>query len=96
MRYEIKAPLWLYPGEAAWHFITLPKELSRRIKRFAGGSLSPFGSLRVVATIGATSWKTSIFPSEAGAFLLPVKAMVRKKEAIKAGDRVKLTLELDL
>ena len=89
--------MWLYPGEAAWHFITLPKELSRRIKRFTGGGRSAFGSLRVAVTIGSSTWKTSLFPSsESDAYVLPIKAAVRKKEGIKAGDRVKLALELDI
>jgi hypothetical protein len=88
--------VWLWPGEAAWHFVTLPKALSARIKRFAGDAKSPFGSLRVAATIGKTTWKTSLFPSKEGALLLPVKAEVRRKERIAAGDTVRLTIALDL
>jgi hypothetical protein len=95
-RYEARVRLWLYPGDAAWHFVTFPKALSRRIKAFAGKRPS-FGSVRVAATIGETTWKTSLFPSAKDeAFLLPVKASVRKTEKIAAGDMVRVAVELEM
>jgi hypothetical protein len=61
------------------------------------GPRSGWGSIRVEATIGGSTWKTSIFPdSKSGTFLLPVKAQVRKQEGISAGDRVRLTIEIAL
>jgi hypothetical protein len=54
-----------------------------------------FGSLRVRATIGGSSWKTSIFPgSGGGAFVLPLKRPIRKAEAIDVGDVATVTVEL--
>ena len=54
-----------------------------------------WGSLPVTVTIGKTSWKTSIFPdAKAGAYLLPLKADVRKKEKILASDTVSFSLEI--
>jgi hypothetical protein len=51
----------------------------------------------VKATIGKTSWRTSIFPdSKSGSYVLPVKAGVRKKEKLEEGDTVALTLEVML
>jgi hypothetical protein len=95
--YECKGKLWKYPGEkAAWYFITLPVKLSREIKAVdAGPQRGGFGSLRVQATIGRTVWTTSIFPSTtAAAYLLPVKAQVRKREALQVGASVALKLEV--
>jgi len=51
-----------------------------------------FGAIKVNATIGSTSFTTSIFPEKEGTFLLPVKASVRKKEPVIPGT----TLEVDL
>lgn len=34
--YKIKADVWLYPGAAAWHFVTLPKTESNEIKTIFG------------------------------------------------------------
>jgi hypothetical protein len=95
--YECKGKLWRYPGaKASWYFITLPVKLSREIKAVdAGPHRGGFGSLRVQATIGGTAWATSIFPSEsANAYLLPVKAQVRKAENLRVGMSVALTLEV--
>lgn len=74
----------------------MPKTLSRRIAGFAP-RLGPFGALPVRAAIGRAHWRTSIFPDrKAGAYLLPIKAEVRKTAGIGAGDRVRIRLELDL
>jgi hypothetical protein len=95
-RYDFSAELWRHTGTAAWHFVTLPKDVSMRIRKLTGGSLN-FGSLRVTARIGKTSWRTSVFyDTKAGSFLLPVKAEVRRKEGVSSGDRMKVGVELEL
>lgn len=89
------APLWLWNGKGAWHFVTLPVDDSQIIKMAV--PRRGWGSVRVKARIGETSWATSIFPdSKSGAYLLPVKADVRKTEGIAPGDAVEVTLSLDL
>lgn len=96
MKITFPAPLWLWNGKGAWHFVTLPVDESGLI-RMAVPVKAGFGSVKVKARIGATSWTTSIFPdSKSGAYLLPVKAAVRKAEAIAPGDGVEVTLSLDL
>jgi len=51
--------------------------------------------VRVEAKVGAVVWRTSIFPdSKSGAFLLPIKAEVRRRAGIKAGDRIALTVDI--
>jgi len=93
--YKIRAKVWLYPGAAAWHFITLPPEKSAEIVFLATPLKSAWGSVRVTATIGETSWSTSIFPDKRrGAYLLPLKSSVRKTQNIKLGDTVSATIEL--
>jgi hypothetical protein len=64
--------------------------LMRRLEGMARG----FGSLKVTARIGETSWQTSVFPSREAGWMLPVKAAVRKAEGIVEGDEVALTLEV--
>lgn len=87
--YKIKAKVWLYPGMAGWHFVTLPKKQSNEIKELFSGMSGGWGSLPVIVTIGKTSWKTSIFPDKkTEAYLLPLKSEVRKKEKIVNGDTI--------
>jgi len=89
------APLWLWNGKAAWHFVTLPADQSGMI-RMAVPKKAGFGSVKVKATIGGSSWRTSIFPdSKTGTYLLPVKGEVRKAEGLASGDTLSITLSLD-
>ena len=88
LEYRMRAKVWLYPGAGGWHFVTLPAKDSAAIKKAFGVAQRSWGSLPVIATIGKTSWKTSIFPDKKiGAYVLPLKADVRKKEDIQL-DRV--------
>lgn len=88
--------LWIWRSEAAgsWYFVTVPEELSGEIKAHAFESPRGFGSVKVDATISDVSWRTSVFPLNTGGYLLPVKAEVRKKARIGAGDEVSVSLEL--
>jgi hypothetical protein len=83
--YRTRAKLFRWTsGKASWFFITLPASVSREIRLVdAGPRRVGFGSLRVEATIGGSIWQTSIFPSASlNAYLLPVKAAVRKAEGL--------------
>ena len=80
----------------AWHFAYVDTKISNEIK--AGQKKRPrrgWGSVRVKATIGKTSWDTSIFPdSKEGTYLLPLKAAVRKKEGIFDGDSITFRIQI--
>ena len=92
--FAFTSPLWKYSGESAWHFVTLPADVSARIKFLQHGRRG-FGSVRVAAAIGASRFETSIFPdSKSGCYLLPVKASIRKAEKIGHGDQVTCLIEL--
>lgn len=88
--------VWIYPGDYAnWHFVTLTKKVGQEIKETLGKKARGFGSLPVEVTIGQTTWKTSIFPDKrAGSYLLPLKAQVRRKEDIEAGETVAFEIAL--
>jgi hypothetical protein len=94
--FNIQAEVWLYPGEnASWHFVSVPKEISDEIREHFGGRSKGWGSLPVTATIGRTTWDTSIFPDKKSAtYLLPLKAVVRAKEGIRVGERVALSIRM--
>lgn len=50
--------------------------------------------MRVEATVNDVSWRTSVFPQKDGTYLLPVKAEVRGRAKIAAGDDVEVVLEI--
>lgn len=92
--YHIAGEVWLYPGDAgAWHFVSVDQKHSADIRERFGRHSRGFGSLPVSVTIGKTTWQTSIFPdSKSGTYLLPIKAIVRKKEGVRAGEGIRFTL----
>jgi hypothetical protein len=87
------AELWLHEG-GSWHFVSVPLDLSDDIKAEYGGMAGGFGSLRVEATIGGSTWRTSVFPSKTGEYVLPVKQQVRRAEQIQDGDAVEVSLRV--
>lgn len=95
VRIVFDAELWLWEARRAdaWTFVSLPASESEEIRDLAGGLRRGFGSLRVRATIGGSTWTTSIFPGTAG-YVLPVKRPVRVAEALGVGDRATVTVEL--
>lgn len=91
----VTAPLWIWTGEnGSWHFVTVPEELSDEIRAHCLAAMRGFKSARVAATINEVSWLTSVFPMKSGGYFLPVKAEVRRKAGIAAGDVVTVELEL--
>jgi hypothetical protein len=85
------AKLWLYPGPSGWYFVTVPLAVGKTLND--GAPRKAWGSIRVTARIGRSAWKTSVFPdAKSQSYLLPVKAEVRKKEGVGAGDRLTVTL----
>jgi hypothetical protein len=93
--FVVKGKVTRYPGMAAWHFFSLPKKEAAQIKETFGRVARGWGSIRVAAKVGATRWESSIFPDKkAGTYLLPLKALIRKKEGIEAGDTITVRLSI--
>ena len=93
---SVTSLLWIWKGEAAgrWYFLTIPEEQSNEFRAEAFGNRRGFGSVRVEARIGDVTWRTSVFPLTSGGYLLPVKADVRKRARLAAGDEVTVQLTI--
>jgi hypothetical protein len=95
--FKIRTKVWLYPGMAGWHFISVPQKQSAQITTRFGVLKRGWGSLPVAVTVGKTTWNTSIFPDKkTGTYLLPLKAAVRKKEGIKSTSTISLSIQIRL
>ncbi|MGR0318986.1 DUF1905 domain-containing protein [Agromyces sp. ZXT2-3] len=91
--YRFTAVVYRWEERAAdsWFFVDVPADLSDEIRdrpRMPRG----FGSVRVSATIGGTTWRTSIFPGRER-YALPLKRAVRDAEGIEPGEPVDVHLE---
>ena len=92
-----EAELWRWEARRAdsWIFVSLPVDASEDIRDLAAGRRRGFGSLRVRATIGTSTWTTSIFPDGArNSYVLPLKRDIRTAQRLEAGDIASITLEL--
>jgi hypothetical protein len=87
--------LWIHDGPAAWYFVSLPVDDADAIADHVADRTNAFGSVRVEATIGDTSWRTSLFPdTRSGTYLLPVKKAVRSAEGLSDGTPVSVRLSV--
>jgi hypothetical protein len=72
-----------------------PAEASDEIVDVTDVSAHGFGSVRVHATIGGTSWATSVFPDRGrGCYVLPVKKSVRAAEGLDVDDAITVRVEV--
>jgi len=97
--FEVTGKAWRWqpaqPQAGGWYFLTVEGPVAAEIRYAALGRTGGFGSVRVTATIGDTTWRTSLFPhKESGGFLLPLKAEVRRREGIDAGRTITACLEV--
>ena len=93
----VTAPIWLWSeGKGHWHFLTVPPDQAVEIRMHStmSGPRRGFGSVKVEATISDVTWRTSIFPQKDGGYLLPVKAEVRERAGLTAGEEVEVSLRL--
>ena len=95
MAFSFSGEVWIYSGEGAWYFVTMPLELADEIQARTAGIRRGFGSVRVKATIGKSTWSTSLFrDSKSGSYILPLKKEIRLKEKFGDGDIVKVEFTL--
>lgn len=94
--YEISAEVWRYPGKGGWHFVTLPAHLADEIRARHARTHRAFGSLPVRASIGSSTWSTSLFAdTRSASYLLPIKADVRRRECIEDGDVATVRIDVE-
>ncbi|HET6536413.1 MAG TPA: DUF1905 domain-containing protein [Sphingomicrobium sp.] len=92
---KVTGPLSIWTTEnGIWHFLIVPEEQSDEIRAHCLASMRGFKSARIEATVGDVTWRTSVFPMKSGGYFLPVKAEVRRKAGIAAGDEVTVRLKL--
>lgn len=98
--FTVTGKVWVWQARTGekpvrWFFVSIEGQIAAEIKLVSLGLTAGFGSLPVRATIGITTWRTSIFPQrDTGGWILPLKAAVRKSADVGEGDEVTVTLEI--
>jgi hypothetical protein len=91
MDLEFTGSIWVWKGPAPWYFVTVPAKQCDDLKFISGSVTYGWGMIPAKIRIGHTEWKTSLWPKD-GAYIVPIKASVRKAERLKQGDRVTIRL----
>lgn len=94
MDLDFTGELVFWRGPSPWYFVPIPDKPSAEIESVSRFVTYGWGVIPVTARIGKTAWQTSLFPRE-GAYWVPVKAWVRKAEAIDLGDDVAVQLTIE-
>ena len=88
-------------NRGTYHLVTLTGEIAEtismheRLQRLEFGARRGFGSVKVMARIGGTEWKSSVFPQRGKAeWFLLVSKKVMRAEDLSEGDSVALEIEL--
>lgn len=93
MNIEFSGKIWYWRGPAPWFFVTVPEKECREIKAMSTFVTYGWGMIPATVRIGRTQYKTSLWPKD-GAYIVPIKASVRKAEKIGEGETVAVQLEI--
>ncbi|MBO3089773.1 DUF1905 domain-containing protein [Cellulomonas dongxiuzhuiae] len=78
-------------GPSPYHFVALPDPETARLRVVASRVTYGWGCIPATVTLGATTFRTSIFPKDGG-FMVPVKVAARRAEGVELGDDVTLVV----
>lgn len=86
--YETTGEVEIFPQEGGWVYVRVPLTITEGLLHLADRGLIP-----IVATVGSTSWKTSLLPMGDGTHFIALNARVRKREGIKVGNEITVSFE---
>jgi hypothetical protein len=93
MTLEFSGKVWYWRGPAPFYFVTVPPKESQALKDILTAVTYGWGMIPVNATIGETEWYTALWPKD-GAYIVPIKSVIRKAEKIEENDMVTVRLEI--
>lgn len=98
-KFTIEGTVLKYPGPGGWYFVEAEREVSEKLKKLSIFEVKKvgWGYIKVTATIGRTTWETTLFPQKGDKpYLIAIKESVRKAEDIAEGDSVRIVCTLIL
>ncbi|NAS10743.1 DUF1905 domain-containing protein [Flavobacteriaceae bacterium R33] len=85
MKYEFTTKMWQHGEPGGWHFVSLPKIISKEIRENLKWQEEGWGRMKAIAKIGDLQWDTAIwFDTKMDTYLLPIKAEIRKRSKLEA------------
>lgn len=97
--YEFEAAVYHHSSSAemtGWTMAALPKALSVELRKQFKTLEEGWGRMKVLAKVGNSEWQTAIwFDTKQETYLLPLKAVIRKKEKIALNSTVNLSIRVN-
>lgn len=88
-KFAARGEIELFPGKGGWHYVRVPKKITKETK-----DLADRGLVAITATLGGSTWETSLLPMGDGSHFIAINAKVREREGVGLGDNVRVTFEL--
>jgi hypothetical protein len=91
--FSFEAEVIYWRGPSPFFYAPLPPAQAEEIRRVAKFVSYGWGVIPVEAKIGDVVFTTSLFPKD-GTYLLPIKAAVRRRANVTAGDVIAVEMTL--
>ena len=93
LRIGFAAAVIHWRGPSPFFFVPVPDAPAQELRRASSIVSYGWGMIPVEARLGETLFTTALFPKD-GTYLLPLKAAVRRRANVTAGDVVEAELTL--
>jgi len=93
VQFSFETQVIYWRGPSPFFFAPTPADQVAELRRVAKAVTYGWGMLPVAARIGEVAFTTSLFPKD-DTYLLPIKAAVRRKANITAGDLIAVDLAI--
>nr|WP_321233778.1 DUF1905 domain-containing protein [uncultured Psychroserpens sp.] len=93
IEYEFFTKMWKHDSPGGWHFVSLPKNLSKEIRKNLGWQEEGWGRMKAIAEIKELRWETAIwFDTKMDSYVLPIKAEIRKKLSLEINKKIEIRI----
>ncbi|WP_422860009.1 DUF1905 domain-containing protein [Flagellimonas sp. S174] len=93
IKYQFKTKMWRHNAPGGWHFVSIPKDISKEIRKNLQWQEEGWGRMKAIARIDHVQWDTAIwFDSKADTYILPIKAEIRKKTKLEMDQKLSMAI----
>jgi hypothetical protein len=93
MDVDFAGEVFEWRGPAPYYYVAVPDDESADIKEASPLLTYGWGVIPARVVVGGTEWTTSLFPKD-GRYLVPLKDVVRRAEALEVGDVIEVSMVL--
>jgi hypothetical protein len=93
MTFTIRGEIWYWRGPAPFYFVTVPAPESCEIKSVEKLVTYGWGMIPATIGIGDTTYKSALWAKD-GAYIVPLRASVRKAESLEEGQMIEVRLDI--